>query len=251
MDDRPHTAENICYMIFMTLYNMAMLVFIMCRHAFDSVDWRWAYTQFTHSLFFCASGFFHVLGKIVGMVCVHFMPTVVTTCVLSGILACTFPALFWGLCKVLYDWVVALKKADDVMEDLDNDYPYITYAICTFVAAAIVAIFLCRCLKCATDKTKNMHTTENNTTVNNATENNTINNAGDSNIHNNTQNTSVNDHRKVQILNTLNIKCLNLQLPMQMIDSQIAVKTHTRKSPRMQIKEDKKGRKSPRSNICM
>ena len=239
----------------MTLYNMAMLMFIMCRYAFDSVDWRWACTQFTRFLFFFASGFFHVLGKIFGVVCVHFMPTVVTTCVLSGILACTFPAIFGGLCKVLYDWVVALKKADDVMEDLDNDYPYITYAICTFVATGIVAIFLCRCLKCATDKTKNMHT-ENKTTVN-ATKNKTINRAGDThNNTQNTQNTSVNDHRNIQI----NLKYINMQLPMQlidsqqlpmqMIDSQIAVKTPTRKSPRMQIKEDKKGRKSPRL-ICV
>jgi hypothetical protein len=148
---------------------------------------------------------------------------------------------------VLYDWVVALKKADDVMEDLDNDYPYITYAICTFVATGIVAIFLYRCLRCATDKTKNMHT-ENKTTVN-TTKNNTINKAGDThNNTQNTQNTSVNDHRNIQI----NLKYINMQLPMQLIDSQqlpmqlmdsqITAKKPTRKSPR--------GHKSPR-HICM
>jgi hypothetical protein len=227
MDDRPYTAENICYMLFMMLYNMTMLMFIMFKCVFDSVDWRWACTQCTRVLRFLASGFFHVFVKIFYMACVHLIPTVVTSCVLAGILACTFPAIFGGLCKVLYDWFLTFKKADNVIEDLHNDYPYIKYAICTFVATGIVAIFLYRCLRCATEKTKNMHM-ENKTTVN-ATKNKTINRAGDThNNTQNTQNTSVNDHRNIQI----NLKYINMQLPMQLMDPQITAKNPTRKSPR-------------------
>ena len=250
MDNRPHTPENICYVLVTTLFNVLMLLFIICRDALASIDWSWACTQFTHFLCYitplCAGALFHLIQKIIGVMCVHFLPLVLTTCVFYGILAYTFPALFWGLYKVLSDWFVALKKADDVIEDLDKDYPHITYAICTFVAVVIVAIFLCHCLKCATDKTENMHT-ENNTTVNNA---------GDSNVHNNIQNTRVNDRRNFQI----NIKCHSLQLPLQLIDSQIEARTPTSRSPRkcndlqlspQQMKANGKARKSPRQTICV
>ena len=249
MDNRPHTPENICYALATIVYNVLMLVAIISRDALARIDWSWACTQFAHFLRYItplfAGALFRLMENIFGVMCVHFLPLVLTTCVFCGILAYKFPALFWGLCKVLSDWFWALEKADDVIEDLDKDYPHITYAIYTFVAVVIVAIFLFRCLKCASDKTENMHNTENNTTINNA---------GDSNVHNNIQNTRVNDRRNFQI----NIKCNNLQLPLQLTDSQIEVRTPTRRSPRIcndlqlspqQMKANGKARKSPRQTI--
>ena len=241
MDNRPHTPENICYALATIAYNVLMLVAIMSRDALESVDWSWACTRFAQCLAyitpFFLRGLFHVVKGTFDAMCKQFLPFVLVMCVICGILAYKFPALFWGLCEVLSDGFWALEKADDVIEDLDKDYPHITYAIYTFVAVVIVAIFLFRCLKCATDKTENMHNTENKTTINNA---------GDSNVRN-IQNTRLTDRRNFQI----NIQCNNLQLPMQ-------IESPTRKSPRrcidqqlspQQMKANGKARKSPRKTI--
>jgi len=220
-----------------------MLVAIISRDAFDSVDWSWACTRFVQCLAYITPlflhGLFHVVKGTFDAMCMQFLPHVRTVSVILVFLWFVFPGMFWDFYESLCDLLTTAQKADKFIQETDKglDYPYTKYAIYTIVAVLITAIFLCRCLTCSTQKNKNIHNTENNTTINRA---------GDSNVRN-IQNTRVIDRRNVQI----NIQCNNLQLPMQ-------IESPTRKSPRrcidqqlspQQMKANGKARKSPRQTI--
>ena len=241
MDNRPHTPENICYALATIAYNVLMLVAIMSRDALESVDWSWACTRFAQCLAYITPlflrGLFHVVKGTFDAMCKQFLPFVLVMCVISCILAFFCPTIFWGLCKVLRDFFTTVEKANDGMEHIEKEYPYIAYMMYIIFAVLLTSIFLYGCLTCSTKKNKNIHNTENKTTINNA---------GDSNVRN-IQNTRLTDRRNFQI----NIQCNNLQLPMQ-------IESPTRKSPRrcidqqlspQQVKANGKARKSPRKTI--